>query len=127
MTDQQLNLFDLDDELTISSLINGRLTTNKLKDKMAGSSPKVDTSNPKVDTSNLMVDTSITKVDTRTKLSKALLKVEIMSLCQSNYIKMEEEATILGKSVECLKNKVFYTHNHPEQGYKTAEKYAKEL
>jgi hypothetical protein len=80
-------------------------------------------------------------VATRTKLSKAQLEEKIMRICQSDYIKMEEVATILRKSVDYLKNKVFpdmikagklekrfpFTHNHPEQGYKTAEKYAKEL
>jgi predicted transcriptional regulator len=142
---------------------NGRWTTYKLKEKVASSNPKVDTSNKvatslenadnqtitqsKVDTSNAKVDTSGTKVDTsdmvatRTKLSKAQLEEKIMRICQSDYIKMEEVATILRKSVDYLKNKVFpdmikagklekrfpFTHNHPEQGYKTAEKYAKEL
>lgn len=131
--------------------------------KVASSNPKVDTSNKvatslesadnqtitqsKVDTSDAKVDTSNAKVDTsdmvatRTKLSKAQLEEKIMRICQSDYIKMEEVATILRKSVDYLKNKVFpdmikagklekrfpFTHNHPEQGYKTAEKYAKEL
>jgi ATP-dependent DNA helicase RecG len=64
-----------------------------------------------------------------------------MRICQSDYIKMEEVAKLLGKSNDYLKNKVFpdmikegklekrypFTQNHPEQGYKTVEKYAKEL
>jgi ATP-dependent DNA helicase RecG len=54
---------------------------------------------------------------------------------------MEEVARQIGKSVDYLKNKVFpimikdrklikrfpFTHNHPEQGYKTSEDYAIEL
>ncbi len=54
---------------------------------------------------------------------------------------MDEVAIILGKSVDYLKNKIFpkmikdgklekrfpFTHNHPEQGYKTAEEYAKNI
>jgi len=109
---------------------NGRWTTYKLKDKIADSIPKVDTSkkvatysensdnqispqqkvdtsDTKVDTSNTKVDTSNTKVDTRTKLSKTQLEEEIMRVCQSDYIKMEEVATIIGKSVDYLKNKIF--------------------
>jgi ATP-dependent DNA helicase RecG len=138
---------------------NGRWTTYKLKEKVATSTPKVDTSKKvatslentdnqtiaksKVDTSDAKVDTSNIKVDTsdmvatRTKLSKAQLEEEIMKICQSDYIKMEEVAKLLGKSNDYLKNKIFpdmikagklekrypFTHNHPEQGYKTAEKY----
>lgn len=54
---------------------------------------------------------------------------------------MDEVANQIGKSVDYLKNKVFprmiknekllkrfpFTHNHPEQGYKTSEEYAKKL
>jgi len=64
-----------------------------------------------------------------------------MQLCKPNYIKMEVIATQLGKSVDYLKNKIFpkmikdgklekhfpFTDNHPEQGYKTSEEYAKGL
>ncbi len=109
--------------------------------KVDTSKPKVDTSKPKVNTSKPKVDTSKQKVATRTKLNKAQLEDEVMKICQNEYIKMDEVATILGKSVDYLKNKIFpimikegklkkrfpYTHNHPEQGYKTAEEYAKEL
>jgi len=131
---------------------NGRWTTYKLKEKVATLTSKVDTSKKvasssentdnqtiaksKVDTSNTKVDTS-DMVATRTKLSKAQLEEEIMRICQSDYIKMEEVAKLLGKSNDYLKNKIFpdmikagklekrypFTHNQPEQGYKTAEKY----
>ncbi len=109
--------------------------------KVASSTKKVDTSNTKVDTSNAKVDTSDTKVAFRTKLSKTQLEEEIMKICKSEYVKMDEVAIILGKSVDYLKNKIFpkmikdgklekrfpFTHNHPEQGYKTAEEYAKNI
>ena len=137
---------------------NGRWTTYKLKLKVDTSNTKVDTSLndidnqtlliEKVDTSDTKVDTTDTKVDTsvekvafRTKLSKAQLEEEIMKICKSEYVKMDEVAIILGKSVDYLKNKIFpkmikdgklekhfpFTHNHPEQGYKTAEEYAKNI
>lgn len=122
---------------------NGRWTTYKLKEKVATSLENTDNqtiAESKVDTSNTKVDTS-DMVATRTKLSKAQLEEEIMRICQSDYIKMEEVAKLLGKSNDYLKNKIFpdmikagklekrypFTHNHPEQEYKTAEKYAKEL
>jgi hypothetical protein len=64
-----------------------------------------------------------------------------MKICKDEYIKMEDVAKELGKSIDYLKNKIFprlmkdgklekrypYTHNHPQQGYKTSEKYAKKL
>ncbi|MBK7969770.1 MAG: hypothetical protein IPK08_12965 [Bacteroidetes bacterium] len=143
---------------------NGRWTTYKLKQMVNSAGregslklPKVDTSR-KVDTSKNMsdnqsvrtgkVDTSSEKVDTldkreknRLKLNRNQLETEIMKLCQYDYVKMEEVANKLNKSVDYLKNKIFpnmikdgklekrfpLTHNHPEQGYKTSEKYAKEL
>jgi ATP-dependent DNA helicase RecG len=143
---------------------NGRWTIYKIKQKVDTSTQKVATSDTKVDTftkvatslesvdnqvysykkvdtSNGKVDTSGKKVATRTKLNREQLEIEIMRICQSDYLKMEEVATILGKSVDYLKNKVFptmmkdgklekrypFTHNHPDQGYKTTEEYAKEL
>ncbi len=109
--------------------------------KVASSKTKVDTSDTKVDTSNAKVDTSNKKHVSRTKLNRNQLETEIMRVCQSDYVKMEEVAVILGKSVDYLKNKIFpilmkdgklekrfpFTHNHPEQGYKTAEEYAKNI
>lgn len=139
---------------------NGRWTIYKLKQKVDTSkvdssskwidgeydrdrevdTSKVDTS--KVDTSK--VDTS--KVDTSAsnranRLSKNDLERAIMRACLTDYVKMDEVAKTIGKSVDYLKNKIFpkmisdgklekrfpYTHNHPEQGYKTSEDYADEL
>ncbi len=54
---------------------------------------------------------------------------------------MEDVAMQIGKSVDYLKNKIFpamikagklekhfpFTHNHPEQGYKTVDKYVRKL
>lgn len=113
---------------------NGRWTTYKIKQK-------VDTSSRKVDTSDRKVDTSNGNIDKRSRLSKEELEIEIMRICKSNYIKMENVALALGKSVDYLKNKVFpqmikdgklekhfpFTHNHPEQGYKTTERFAKKI
>ncbi|MBL7967392.1 MAG: putative DNA binding domain-containing protein [Prolixibacteraceae bacterium] len=116
-------------------------TDNQIKavEKVTTSGRKVDTSNLKVDTSDPKVDTSDTKGTTR--LNREELEQLIMQVCKNNYVKMEEVATLIGKSVDYLKNKIFptmikdgklekrypYTHNHPEQGYKTSEDYAKEL
>ena len=72
----------------------------------------------------------------RLELEKAIMRV-----CKSNYVKMELVTKTLGKSFDYMKNKIFppmiksgklkkrfpFTHNHPEQGYKTTEEYAKEL
>lgn len=94
----------------------------------------------KVATSDRKVDTSKSKVAT-SRLSKDELEKQIMQVCKDNYIKMEEVAIRIGKSVDYLKNKIFpnmvrggklekrfpYTHNHPEQGYKTTNEYAERL
>lgn len=135
---------------------NGRWTIYKIKQKVDTSLTKVDTSvldadiqeanNTKVDTLNAKVDTSDNKVDTSdnkvaTRYTKGELELLIMKVCKHDYLKMEEVANQIGKSVDYLKNKVFpgmikdeklikrfpYTHNHPEQGYKTSEEYAKQL
>src|SRR5690606_20179815 len=116
--------------------------------KVASSKTKVDTSSkvatskPKVDTSsNAKVDTSGKKLESRTKLTSEQLETEIMKICQKDYIKMEEVARAIDRSVDYLKNKIFpgmmkdgklekrfpFTHNHPEQGYKTSEDYAEGL
>ncbi|MEA4917250.1 RNA-binding domain-containing protein [Proteiniphilum sp.] len=101
---------------------------------------KVVTSDRKVDTSESKVDTSGMKVVT-SRLNKDELEKQIMQVCKDNYIKMEEVAIRIGKSVDYLKNKIFpnmvkmgklekrfpYTHNHPEQGYKTTDEYAEKL
>ena len=112
---------------------NGRWTIYKIKGK-------VDTIDGKVATSERKVDTSKSKVVT-SRLSKDELEKQIMQVCKDNYIKMEEVAIRIGKSVDYLKNKIFpnmvrggklekrfpYTHNHPEQGYKTTNEYAERL
>jgi len=143
------------DEGYLESDNNGRWTIYKIKQKVdtlhevdtSGfpadnqntASSKVDTSNAKVDTSTGKVDTSSGKVATR--LTRNELEVLIMKVCREDYLKMEEVAKRIGKSVDYLKNKVFpnmikerklikhfpYTHNHPDQGYKTHEDYAKKL
>ncbi len=128
---------------------NGRWTIYKIKRKVDTSSETSDNkcivnnsgkvSDRKVDTSDRKVDTS--GVDMRPRLNKDELEQQIMQACKDEYMKMEEVANAIGKSVDYLKNKVFpqmikdgklekhfpLTHNHPEQGYKTVEKYAKEL
>lgn len=125
-----------------------KLVVNKDKTGMEvdTSGRKVDTPERKVDTSERKVDTFGGKVDTSdikgtARLSKKELELLIMKVCKNNYIKMEEVANRIGKSVDYLKNKIFpalikdgklekkfpYTHNHPDQGYKTSEDYAKEL
>jgi predicted HTH transcriptional regulator len=135
---------------------NGRWTIYKIKQKVDTSLTEVDTSildvdiqeanNTKVDTLNTKVDTLNTKVDTSdnkvaTRYTKDELELLIMKVCKHDYLKMDEVANQIGKSVDYLKNKVFprmikneklikrfpYTHNHPEQGYKTSEEYAKKL
>jgi hypothetical protein len=102
---------------------------------------KVDTSDRKVDTSDTKVDTSAINEKAVIRLSKEELEQLIMRVCKNNYVKMEEIATIVCKSVDYLKNKIVptmikdgklekrypYTHNHPEQGYKTGKDYLKEL
>lgn len=136
--------------------------------KVDSSSRKVDSSSRKVDSSIGKVDTSkddykriqpaesqakrksesktqLQKVDSSeavgVRLSKSELERAIMKICKGDYIRMEEVAKKLGKSVDYLKNKVFpemiksgklekhfpFTHSHPEQGYKTAEEHAKGL
>ncbi len=135
---------------------NGRWTIYKIKQKVDTSLTEVDTSvldadiqetnNTKVDTLNTKVDTSDNKVDTSdnkvdTRYTKDELELLIMKVCKHDYLKMDEVANQIGKSVDYLKNKVFpgmikdeklikrfpFTHNHPEQGYKTSEEYAKQL
>ncbi|HZW77424.1 MAG TPA: hypothetical protein VFF21_03840, partial [Flavobacteriaceae bacterium] len=59
----------------------------------------------------------------------------IMTVCEGRYVKMEQVAHEIHRSVDYLKNKIFpkmikdkklikkypYTHNHPDQGYKTSK------
>ena len=111
---------------------NGRWTTYKLKQKVATSVEKVATSDKKVDSSEKLLSPRVNREE---------LEKQIMQVCKGRYVKMEEVAAEIGKSVDYLKNKIFprmikerklekhfpFTHNHPEQGYKTSEEYAKGL
>jgi len=74
-------------------------------------------------------------------LKREDLELIILKLCKDQYIKKEELAMQLGKSENYIRNKILpyllkkgklvkrfpYTHNHPGQGYKTSEAYAKKL
>jgi predicted HTH transcriptional regulator len=118
--------------------------------KVATSGEKVATSGKKVATSNTKVDTSNQKVDTLQHELKEIygknikredLEVVILKLCESRYVKKEELASLLGKSENYIRNRILpdllkngklekrfpFTHNHPEQGYKTSEEHAKKL
>jgi len=69
------------------------------------------------------------------------LERTILEICKDSYIKKEELAKKLGKSETYVRNKILprllkdgkikkhfpFTHNHPQQGYKTDENYANEL
>lgn len=122
------------------STINKKVDTSRKVDTLheiienkVVSQVKVDTSRPKVDTSGNKVDTTMVG----TRLQKSELEALIMHVCKSDYIKMDAVAKSIGKSEDYLKNKIFpqmikdgklekrypFTHNHPEQGYKTSEKY----
>ena len=100
---------------------NGRWTIYKLKQKI-DTSKKVATSMPK-------------------NLKKEALEKIILTLCKDRYVKKEEIAEQLGRAENYIRNKILpqllkdgklekrfpYTHNHPEQGYKTSEEYKGEL
>src|SRR5690606_22863449 len=77
-----------------------KVDTSKVNTSKVDTS-KVDTS--KVDTSK--VDTSVSKKVNR--LSKSDLEQAIMRACKQDYVKMDEVAKIIGKSVDYLKNKIF--------------------
>lgn len=118
---------------TPSKTIDNQYKSNK---KVATSDRKVATSGKKVDTSDRKVATSIPK-----NLKKEALEQMILALCKDRYVKKEEIAEQLGKSENYIRNKILpqllkdgklekrypFTHNHPEQGYKTSEAYAEEL
>lgn len=135
-----------------------------LHDKVDTSGTKVDTSGTKVDTSSKKhhnqrsinhgmvdsdtkitnredkVDTFGNKVDTSRKnisvrLQRSELEELIMDICKGRYVKMEDVAIQIDRSIDYLKNKIFpkmirdgklikkypYTQNHPEQAYQTKE------
>ncbi|MGC4129522.1 MAG: putative DNA binding domain-containing protein [Bergeyella sp.] len=115
-------------------------------DNQAETNKKVATSGRKVDTSKVAtfdkkvatskVDTSIPKNLKKEELEKIILK-----LCKGRYVKKEEIAEHVGRSENYIRNKILpqllkdgklekhfpFTHNHPEQGYKTSEEYEGEL
>lgn len=124
---------------------NGRWTLYTLK-KVASSVQKVATSDEKVASSGKKVATSMKKVASSDSvfgknLKKAELERAILLMCKELYVTKEEIAERLGKSELYIRNKVLptllkegklekrfpYTDNHPQQGYKTAEEYAKQL
>lgn len=155
MKDLQLELFSFKEELTLYGYLEsdykGRWTIYKLNAKVDTSLEKVDTSSihgenkdvsdAELESSTGKVDTSDSKVDTSRRLKIWQLEQQKMVVCKDNYLKMDGVANQIGKSVDYLKKKIFpsmikdwklekrypYTHNHPEQGYKTSEDHAKEL
>lgn len=116
---------------TSSKNIDNQENTNK---EVATSGKKVATSDKKVATPK--VDTSIPKNMKKEDLEKIILK-----FCKSRYVKKEEIAEHVGRSENYIRNKILprllktgklekhfpYTHNHPEQGYKTSEDYAESI
>ena len=110
----------------------GRWTTYKLASRVDTSFTKVDTSSHKVDTSNSKVDTS-KSISSRMKRSD--LEELIMAICKGGYVKMEEVAVQINRSIDYLKNRIFpdmiregklvrkypHTQNHPEQAYQAKE------
>ena len=108
------------------------------KEKVASSDEKVATSKAKVATSDKKVATS---KEVSSKMKRSDLELVIMRYCKNAYRTKEELATFLGKSENYLRNKILpemenkemirkkypYTQNHPEQAYKTTEKYAAKL
>ncbi|HRO44826.1 RNA-binding domain-containing protein [Agriterribacter sp.] len=118
---------------TSSKIIDNQYKSNK---KVATSDQKVATSGKKVNTPDRKVATSIPK-----NLKKEALEQMILALCKDRYVKKEEIAEQLGKSENYIRNKILpqllkegklekrypFTHNHPDQGYKTSEAYAEEL
>jgi ATP-dependent DNA helicase RecG len=113
-------------------------TSPQSADNPTKTDERVDTIGKKVDTSDRMIDTPA-KIGAR--MNRTDLETQIMSICKHDFVKMEAVAQSIGKSVDYLKNKIFpvmmkdgklvkrypYTHNHPEQGYKTNEEYAEGL
>jgi len=125
--------------------------------KVATSDRKVDTSEKKVATScnsagsqtdtTKKVATSEKKVATSTfpffgkSLKQDELECIILEICKEQYVNKETIAQTLGKSERYIRNKFLpkllkegklekrypHTDNHPQQGYKTTEKYAKKI
>ena len=124
MNNKQLSLFEIDDELLTYLLL-----------KVATPDQKVDTSG-KVATSENEMHSFHGKNIKREELERIILR-----LCKDEYVKKEELAKQLGKSENYIRNRILpdllksgklvkrfpYTHNHPDQGYKTNEEHAKGL
>jgi len=120
---------------TLSQDIGGHeVSTHKVdssKAKVDSSAPKVDSSTPKVDSSTPKVDSSNKEIPLQLKRDE--LESLIMTVCRDRYMKLEDIAIQINRSVDYLKNKIFpkmiregklekkypYTHTHPEQAYKT--------
>lgn len=104
--------------------------------KVASFSEKVATSTEKVATSEQEMQSFHGKNIKREELERIILR-----LCKDEYVKREELAKQLGKSENYIRNRILpdllksgklvkrypFTHNHPEQGYKTSEEHATEL
>jgi len=89
--------------------------------------------------------TSDPNLATLTELPKRMsaTKMEniIMRICKDNYVKKEELAELLNRSENYIRNEIIpkmlkegklekkypFTHNHPEQAYKTTDEYAEKL
>ena len=114
-------------------------------EKVATSGEKVASSDRKVASLGENLASSGGNLASLTELPKriSITKIEniIMQICKDNYIKKEELAELLNRSENYIRNKILpkmlkekklekkypYTHNHPEQAYKTTEEYAEKL
>ena len=96
---------------------------------MVDSDTKITNREDKVDTFGNKVDTSRKNISVR--LQRSELEELIMDICKGRYVKMEDVAIQIDRSIDYLKNKIFpkmirdgklikkypYTQNHPEQAY----------
>lgn len=113
---------------------------NLERKKDATSSQKGATSTQKGATFDSVIDISESgeKSYQGKNLKREDLEKIIVKLCKDRYMKKEELASELGKSESYIRNKILpdllkdgklikrfpFTHNHPEQGYKTSEEYS---
>lgn len=103
-----------------------------LRDRnLATSDPNLATSDP-----DLATLTELPK-----RMSAAKMENIIMRICKDNYVKKEELAELLNRSENYIRNEIIpkmlkegklekkypFTHNHPEQAYKTTDEYAEKL
>ena len=145
------NLATLDPNLATSE---GKVATYRTKvdiskectDTQDDEGRRVDTSSGKVAS---LRDRNLATLDpnlaTLTELPKRMsaTKMEniIMRICKDNYVKKEELAELLNRSENYIRNEIIpkmlkegklekkypFTHNHPEQAYKTTNEYAEKL